>query len=401
MAATWTWLLCDATGAPLAELTTASGRRLTYRRNHYPEASFTLSHADEAAQLLLDHLLGLNVSAGIPILKCYRQADGETTRTLRFAGRLAPFEETVGETATLTPVFRGPFSTLIGDGQSRGRFTAATRTFSGIDAGQIAKTLIDEADPAGIATTGTIEATKTRDRTYEHANVGEAIRLLTEVLDGFDFEIEPVDSGETLGELRVYARQGEERQAARFEFGSGTLANVAGARRQVQLPVNTVRVIGEGGLVGEVSDPDSVLRYGTQFVQVALSDVSEQSTLDDRAQALLRPDPIRVVSFTPEATLAPQPWDDFWLGDTVPFFARSDAFYESINARVNEITVVVDDEGFEASETPDTADSGGERLIRASIQVEAAAGDSYEPAPTIGSMIGALASRVHSLERTR
>jgi hypothetical protein len=60
------------------------------------------------------------LSNGIPTLRAYR--DG----VLRFHGELAPFTETLEETAQLSLLFRGPFARLIGYGQSRGLFTAAS-----------------------------------------------------------------------------------------------------------------------------------------------------------------------------------------------------------------------------------------------------------------------------------
>jgi hypothetical protein len=74
---------------------------------------------------------------GIPTLRAYR--DG----VLRFHGELAPFTETLEETAQLGLLFRGPFVRLIGYGQSRGRFTVPSVGFTATDAGQIAKALID------------------------------------------------------------------------------------------------------------------------------------------------------------------------------------------------------------------------------------------------------------------
>jgi hypothetical protein len=107
------------------------------------------------------------------------------------------------------------------------------------------------------------------------------------------------------------------------------------------------------------------------WVQEIASDVSEQATLDDKAQALLRPDPIKVVAFTPDPTLAPLPWDDYWLGDTVSFFGRRGAFVEDVTARINKITVVIDDEGNEAAAVEQPGTDGD--TITSGVEVETGA----------------------------
>lgn len=353
------WVIATSAGQALAELTTATGRQLTFRRNGVPEATFALSHEDEDAKLLLDAL----AAGGVPLLKVFRNG------ILRFHGYLAPFTEEAQEQSILTATFRGPFGRLLGDGGNRGRFTAAVKEFSQIDAGQIAWTLINETPSVGIRK-GTIEATKLRDRRYESGNVGELIVNLTNVLDGFDFEVVPTDAGRDIGRFDVFARQGQERMDAPFEYGATTLANVRRFERATQPPINVARVIGADGLVGEKRNQTSIDKYGEWWVQFAASDVSEQPTLDDKAQALLRPNPIKVLNFTPDPALAPLPWDDYWLGDTVPVRARQGSLSEDSAARVNEITVVVDDNGNEAVEIPDPLSPGEEATLRAGLSVE-------------------------------
>lgn len=73
------------------------------------------------------------------------------------------------------------------------RYTDESRIFSSTDAGTIAWTLIDEAQTLtngniGI-TQGTITTSVNRDRTYSYKNIKEAIIQLSEVINGFDFEI--------------------------------------------------------------------------------------------------------------------------------------------------------------------------------------------------------------------
>jgi hypothetical protein len=356
----WSFLLADRLGSAVAELATGAGRSLTFARNAYPEATVTISHDDAAASVFFDAL-----SNGIPTLRAYR--DG----VLRFHGELAPFSETLEDAAQLSLLFRGPFARVIGYGQSRGLFIS--RSFAATDAGQIAKSLIDNTFAAGVATTGTIEATKVRDRTYQFANVGEAVTNLTRVLDGFDFEVTPIEyaSGK-IGQFNVYASQGADlSDTVLFQYGQGTLANVRSVSRQIEPPINYARVLGTNGRLAIKSDAVSIAKYGYWTVQESFSDVSEQTTLDDKAQALLRPDPIKIVAFSPDPTLAPLPWDDYWLGDTVSFFGRRGAFAEDVTARINKITVVIDDEGNEAAQVEQPGTDG--ETITSGVEVETGA----------------------------
>jgi len=360
----WSFLLTDHAGVNLAELTTAAGRRLTFRRNTYAEATCTIAHEDDAAARLLDAL----ANAGIPALKAYR--DG----VLRFNGQLAPFTEEAEEASALHLVFRSPFARLLGDGSGTGRFTAAAVAFTATDAGLIAKSLIDTTNtdsPTGIATTaGGITASKTRDRTYQHANVGKAIIDLSAVLDGYDFYETFVDEGATRAYFNAVPRQGVDQPSARFEYGADTLGNVRSVQRATQPPVNVVTVIGGNGLIAQKSDATSILKYGRWPAQASYTDVIEQATLDDKALALLRPDPIKTVTFAPEPALAPSPWDDFWLGDTIRLYVRREAFTEDVQVRVNGITVAIDDSGLEVFEVQDPQAPGEEAALRASLAVE-------------------------------
>jgi hypothetical protein len=351
VSASWTLLLCDSAWNGLAELTTASGRTIDYRRNSYAEAACVISHDDDAAPILFDAL-----RSGIPRLKAYRRSDGASSSALRFAGYLAPFTEGADEAAFISLVFRSPFGRLIGDGTGRGRFTAASVAYPATDAGTIATSLITttNADSPTDLTVGGAQVTKTRDRAYQFANVGEAIINLTNVLDGFDFEEAFTETGAT---FNVWAALGQDRPAAQFQYGAETLSNVRAMARTTQPPINRATVVGANGLYALKQDLVSQAAYGLWPAQASASDVTEQATLDDKAQAMLRPDPVKTVTFQPEFGLesCPRVFDDFALGDTVRFYARRGALTESVSTRVNGFKVVIDEDGFEASEIADPA----------------------------------------------
>lgn len=402
--ASWVWVLADAGGNALCELTTAAGRQIAYKRNNYAEATFSLGHADDAAALLLNAA----ANTGMPTLRCYRKGPNDSAGVLKFHGYCAPFSESLDEnTGALSLVFRSPFARLCSDGVGSGRFTDASISCVQQDAGQIAASLVsqyggsgDNGGAFGFAPNtfdksfagllnGTITATVLRDRTYQFSPVGEAIIALSQVLDGFDFDetfsepvLWPVASGVgpsvALAKFNVYASQGIDNPGARFEYGPTTLNSVRAVERTTAPPINTVRMIGANNLFSYYEDTTSVGQYGRWWTQQQQPDIIEQATLDARARALIRSKPVKTLTFTPDLGLdsCPKPWDDFWLGDTVRFYGRKDAFSENLSVRVNEITVSIDENGNEATEIPDphtlSAEDRENRtdLLHTSITVE-------------------------------
>lgn len=378
----WSLDLHDQNGSLLAADIPAAGRQLTFQRNTFSECSFALAHEDEAARVLLDALK----HNGTPTLRAWRRGPNDTASVCRFAGHLAPFTEDLEEQAIFTPVFRSPFARLLGEGQDRGRFTGAPGDLApgetvdfwnggaGTDAGTIAASLINTANadgPTGLVV-GTIESTKNRGRVYQYANVGEEVVNLSSLLDGFDFEEQPISSGGDLATFVVFAQQGTDAPSARFEYGPGTLGNVRSVSRTTEPPINAVRVLGANGLAAYREHADSIAKYGLCPAQISASDVDVQATLDDRAWETLRPNPVKTLSFTPEYGVpsCPRLWDDFFLGGRVQFFGRRGAFYEDAAVRLNAASLVIDDAGFESVEVPDPLDRDGEATLRASLTVE-------------------------------
>jgi hypothetical protein len=179
-----------------------------------------------------------------------------------------------------------------------------------------------------------------------------------------------------MANLVLYHSQGSDQPAAKFEYGPDTLSNVSSVSVEIEAPMNHVRVLGDG-IVSDVSDPASIAKYGEWMVQDSQTDVQAQATLDQKANGKLRADPIKTLSFVPELGLdnCPKPWDSFWLGDTVHFYGRRGAFEEQATVRINGITVVVSDDGYETAGTPDPTTPGQDQMLRASLAIEAT-GDS-------------------------
>lgn len=366
MPAEHAWSLCNHAGNAVAELVTASGRTITYTRNSYASAELTISHHDAAADAFFTAL-----AAGWPQLKVWRRAESASSSTLIFRGWLAPFTEALEESALITLSFRSPFARLLGESPERGRETS--ETFTAEDAGTIATSLIDAANTdgtTGLATTGVVQTTVDRDRTYQRANVGEAIQNLTRVIDGGDFS-ETFLTGTDLAEFNWYGTLGDDKPSVRFEYGEDTLNNVRSVARTTQPPINRATVLGANGLVGTAENTASIAAYGLWPVQVSQSDVVEQTTLDEKAEALLRPTPVKTVAWVPEYGLAncPKPIDDFFIGDSGRLFGHRGAFTEDVTMRVNSMTIAVDENGREAAEIADPQGTEDD-VLESSIDTE-------------------------------
>jgi len=135
-------------------------------------------------------------------------------------------------------------------------------------------------------TEGTIEATMDRDRTYNNQNIAEAIINLTNVIEGFDFEItdNKVFNAKTLiGEDLT--------ESVILDYGSNVLS--CRITEDFSAPVNRAIIL------GEASDDTELLRIErndlTSQTDIKLRedvatewDVSETETLNEKGDAILR-----------------------------------------------------------------------------------------------------------------
>lgn len=350
----WTFVLADENGREVREVHLARFRKWgPFVRNGASQVTLVLDLDDPAA---------LDVAAilrnGVPRLRVYREDDVDDRPS--FYGYWHPQRERAGDgDEGLALTFRSPFAGLAfrhtrrNPGVSSGPLL---RTFSNRDAGEIAWDLISETNsesPTGLGR-GTVEATVSRDRTYEWKQLAEAIVALTNVRGGFDFSetfVHDPAEPDTLALLNVHARLGQNKsKTVLFEYGDGTLGNVLGVRRSTSLPANRVVVLGEEGMFGEAEDTDSQATFGLFELVVSASDgTTEQTTLDAKAADLLRPFPVRVVEFTPDPVLSPSPGKDYVVGDTVGGRCREGALSFDESVRVNGYAVNLDNDGNESS----------------------------------------------------
>ena len=231
---------------------------------------------------------------------------------LRFNGGLAPFTEHYESEGQLSLIFRSPFARLMGYGPGSG--PQWTSTFSTAFAEQVdfitsVFTLaVIRAGPvpilAGTLTPTGIGRTVAR---VQGTPFGQTIIDVANLANGYEFLDRPVNSGATQGLLDAGPTMGTDKPGVRFEYGEDTLRNVQAFGRSVGLPVNRAYIVYAGGNVGAADDATSIAKYGVLPTVEFRTELSDGALAVARAQALLRPNPPRIVSFSPDPALGPSP----------------------------------------------------------------------------------------------
>jgi hypothetical protein len=238
---------------------------------------------------------------------------------------------------------------------SEKRYTS--NSYTSTDAGTIAWGLINTSQGLtggnlGI-TQGTINATQNRDRVYYDEKIGEKIIQLTEVINGFDFEITPSIKTNTLSVFNVYAKRGSTITSFALEYGDGLKNNIQSWSRSRTLTdiSNSIIVEGEGlgdaRLTATVTDAPTISAIGLLEERSQAKSVTEQATLNQKADELIRVKKAEQPIY--EITLN-NAYNDFGLydiGDIITL--RIKYGYVNINTtmRIYAIEVTVSDTGEE------------------------------------------------------
>lgn len=231
------------------------------------------------------------------------------------------------------------------------RTVQSAASYNNTDAGSIAWDLVSTQEARGATRLrqGSITTSVKRDRDYEVGKaVSEAITELAEVDRGFFFRIDPVDGAPgTHGELVIlYPDAGQDRPAAKFEFGTGTVANLSTFGEEVRAPRNYIVATGNGPRA-TAQDAASIATYDLIEDSLSLNDVKRKNTLRQHANAALIPEPVSTYTVEPTSK-APMLWDSFTIGDTVRLTIHHGRVQVSdLPVRVNAVTVNVTDDGTE------------------------------------------------------
>lgn len=238
---------------------------------------------------------------------------------------------------------------------SEKRYTS--NTYTSTDAGQIAWGLINTTQGLtggnlGV-TQGLLQATQNRDRAYLDEKVGEKIVQLTEVINGFDFEITPSIKVNTLGVFNVYSKRGATLNSFRLEYGEGLKNNIQSWSRKRTLSdiYNSVVVEGEGygdiALKSIQTDNSMITAVGLLQGRVQEKSINQQTTLDTKAQEFIRVR--KTEQFIYDITLN-NAYNDFGkydVGDIVPVKIKYGYLDINTTMRIYGIDVRVSDAGEE------------------------------------------------------
>lgn len=316
----------------------ALGRSYSYQLNRAGKASFSLP-------LTTERLQRFPLYIGVTRLLIYR-AD-----KLIWAGVIWEItEDAQDDEGTINVQCTEIFHIL-----SEKRYTS--NSYINTDAGQIAWGLINTTQ--GLAggdlgiTQGTIQTTQNRDRTYLDEKVGEKIIQLTEVINGFDFEITPSIKVNTLGVFNVYSKRGSVIDTFRLEYGEGLRNNIQSWSRKRTLSdmYNSVIVEGEGygdiALKSTQTDNSMITAVGLLEGRVQEKSVNQQTTLDTKAQEFIRVR--KTEQFIYDITLN-NAYNDFGkydIGDIVPVKIKYGYLDINTTMRIYGIDVRVSDAGEE------------------------------------------------------
>jgi len=234
--------------------------------------------------------------------------------------------------------------------QLNSRFTDESVTFTNTDAGAIAWGLINTTQTGSNAsfgiTEGTITATQNRDRTYTNKNVLEAIIELSNVINGFDFEINNSKV------FNVYESIGVDRSAdIVLEYG----INITTMRIMEDFSkiVNRAIILGDSGVALEPSrvDTDDASAQTLYKIREAISNeltTSETGTLEDKGEALIRKYSAPLYKITMGIVRGKTPTiGDFAIGDIITIKVQNGLYNINQKFRIFEWTLSYSDDNTE------------------------------------------------------
>jgi len=347
----WQLVLGPASGGHELALTEAHGRRYTARLNENSDLSFSIDgrhpQADAIGELVTDVHLLFSDSTGTQILdRC----------------RVGPTRDEVSEDEHRVEVTALDYREVLA---RRILYSDDTLTYTGVDQAEIAWALVDATQqrPAGHlgidkGWTGTSPTGIDRDRTYEAGDsIGQRIQELSEVIDGFDWDISPVSASGL--QLDVWhPMRGSDRGVVLIYGGL-----VAHVQREVN-PSDYANALRYTGAEGDEEDPgpdpveieapllgqDGDWPQGRWDAAFGDDGLITQATLNERAAWQLAESQVIRPVYT--VRLKRGGWggpDHIWLGDTVRLIVASGRLRVDAPLRVHEIQLDIDEDGGETA----------------------------------------------------
>lgn len=352
----YSFVVCKPSGEPIGEPVSVGPRTLSRQLNGATSASIVTRTDDPVASYLVP-------SAGPPRLKVWRApsarqlaANPGATPELVFYGASYPEHVRVDPARdTIEVVFLDPRALLAY------RYTVGGDTFSAIDQGLIAWTLLDAQNARsdtwvlqGTTTTGVL-----RTVDYERGVLTEAWNRLTDALDGGDIDIVPFDGyavngSRSMGHMHMYARQGTDRSASvAFAYSQNDVTNCENITVTWRPVTTYVTVTGSSresaGVVTATAGDYQSSAWGLLEESVSYPDIAEQAIAAAMAQGVVteRQEPRPLLEVIDPTTEAPVALEDYFTGDLVRVIARKGALDINVVARVHAIEITLDANGRE------------------------------------------------------
>lgn len=346
----WTFVVGPASGGHDVGLTEATSRRYIARLTEPSEVSFNIDGRGVQAPLIEElasdiHVMWQPGAPGEPPTGPGQQL---------FRGRVGATADDITETEHGMQVTALDYRAVL---KRRRTINTDTNVLAGIDQAEIAWTLIAQtqshlAGDLGISKgVGFPGASVVRDRTYMAGDsIGERIQELSEVVDGFDWDITPVSPSAL--HLDVWFPQRGGNKGVVLELGG----LVSKANRDVDPGeyANAIRVTGDDGAAApptpverDVIDPDTRPegRWDAVFGE---STIQTQAALNARADWLREES--QVIRPAYSLTLKAGGWGGpghIWLGDTVQVVINSGRLAVNTALRVYELQFDISADGGE------------------------------------------------------
>lgn len=272
----WSFRIKDANGVILLNLTKARKRSVKIGLNMMGEASFTYSMEDlfnsaTAIGLTIRSLLGL----GRNTLECLRNG------IVFFSGQIIYLDQFLDANEAKVEVKALGWLSLL---ETRFVGVNADLVFTNTDAGSIAWSLINSAQQEtngnmGI-TQGTIQTSINRTITYQRKSIKEALEELSDVENGFDFEI---TSSKVFNVY--YPRKGSDVSGSVVFMYPGSKIKSIQEMNDASELANSIFAIGSGSGIEELNvqrdDLASQAIFGVRKKIVPVKDLNNATVLAD------------------------------------------------------------------------------------------------------------------------
>lgn len=328
-------------GGHTFELTRAKDRQLTMRLTEPSEVSFSINGEDPA----IDPHGNGDLELREDIHVTWEEDNGSQTEIFR--GRVGGTTDSLEATTHTVGVTAHDYREVL---NRRRLYSTDQLTYTTADQAFIAWNMINITQTKtggnmGI-TRGTGQTTgKTRDRTYLAGDsIGERIQELSEVLDGFDWDIEP--SGPSALEFNIYYPQRGQNNNVTLEWGGEAVQTLERTVDPADF-ANALRLTGkDDGIFAEREGGGLADNPTGRWDGIFTSNIKLQTTLDERAEWLL--DKHRAIVPSYSIQLREGFWrgkNHIWVGDTVRVVIPSGRLKTNIELRVYEIDFSITDDG--------------------------------------------------------